>query len=214
MSRHIVCRKLVMAWLALGAAWLVAPRCFVVSASQLQEQQQSQQTPPPPPAPPQNSQPASQQTPQIDQLPVKRRKVWTNDDVVSLRTPTDNYLVEKEAREAAEAEAAAKSAAQPKSIVEAPAEIKLPTSIEETQLLIKNKEQDITDAQTSLVSLNAELATVPEEQKKAKQKEIEIVAAELDRARNELKVLQSHLVELHKPPASQPPAAPPPPPPN
>jgi hypothetical protein len=208
MSLLMLCRKLGVVLPALGAFLLVAPSWFVVSADLPQEQQQSQ----PPPA--QNSQPASQQTSPSDPPAAKQRKVWTNDDVVLLRTPADNYLVEKEARGAAEAEAAAKSAAQPKAGGEAPPEIKLPTSIEETQLLIKNKEQDITDDQATLVSLNTELANAPDERKKAKQKEIVIVAAELDRAQNELKALQDHLVQLHKPPASESTAAPPPPPPN
>jgi hypothetical protein len=214
MSLLMLCRKLGMVLPALGAFLLVAPSWFVVSADLPQEQQQSQPPPPPPPTPAQNSQPASQQTSPSDPPAAKQRKVWTNDEVVLLRTPADNYLVEKEARGAAEAEAAAKSAAQPKAGGEAPSEIKLPTSIEETQLLIKNKEQDIIDDQATLVSLNTELANAPEERKKAKQKEIVIVAAELDRAQNELKALQDHLVELHKPPASESTAAPPPPPPN
>jgi hypothetical protein len=200
--------------LAFAGGLMAIPSHCMARGVQQQEQQQSQQTPPPPPAPPQNSQPASQQAPPTDQPIGKHRKVWTNDDVVLLRTPADNYLAEKEAKEATEAEAAAKLAAQPKAAKEVPLEINLPTSIEETQLLIKNKEQDISDDQATLASLNAELATAAEEQKKAKQKEIEIVAAELDRAQNELKALQDHLVELHTPPASQAPAAPPPPPPN
>jgi hypothetical protein len=208
MSLLMLCRKLGVVLPALGAFFLVAPSWFVVSADLPQEQQQSQ----PPPA--QNSQPASQQTSPSDPPAAKQRKVWTNDDVVLLRTPADNYLVEKEARGAAEAEAAAKSAAQPKAGGEAPPEIKLPTSIEETQLLIKNKEQDITDDQATLVSLNTELANEPDERKKAKQKEIVIVASELDRAQNELKALQDRLVQLHKPPASVSTAAPPPPPPH
>lgn len=210
----MISRRLGILLLALGALPLLTQSKCLASVEQEQEQQQSQQTPPPPPAPPQNSQPASQQALPTDQAAGKHRKVWTNDDVVLLRTPADNYLAEKEAKEATKAEAAAKLAAQPKAAKEVPLEINLPTSIEETQLLIKNKEQDISDDQATLASLNAELATAAEEQKKAKQKEIEIVAAELDRAQNEHKALQDHLVELHRPPASQTPTAPPPPPPN
>jgi hypothetical protein len=214
MSRLLYCRNFGMCSLALGALLLVAPGGFVVSAAPREKQQQSQPPPPPPPTPAQNPQPSAQPTLPSDTPVAKQRKVWTNDDVVQLRTPADNYLAEKEAREAAEAEAAAKSAAQPKTTKETPAETKLPTSIEETQLLIKNKEQDISDDQAALTTLNQELPNVPEEQKKAKEKEIGIVAAELDRARNELKALQAHLVELHRPPASESTAAPPPPPPN
>jgi hypothetical protein len=206
----MVCRKYKRAALTLGAILFGIPGCFLVNDAQGQEQQQS---PPPPPA--QNEQPALPETPLPDLSLIKRRKIWTNDEVILLRTPADDYLAEKEARKAAEAEAAARSAAQPKTSKEAPPEGKLPTTIEETQLLIKNKEQDISDDQASLVGLNTELANVPDEQKKAKQREIEIVAAELDRARNELKALQEHLVDLHKPAASKSSVEPPPPtPPN
>jgi hypothetical protein len=210
MSRLIDRRILGMASLALGAFLPVAPSWLVVCAAQLDEQQQSQQPPPPP----QNPEPASPPAPLPDAPVGKQRKIWTNDDLVLLRTPADNYVVEKEAREAAEAAEAvarANSAAQPMTAKEAPLEIKLSSSIEETQLLLKNKEQDISDVQAALVSLNTELVNLSDEPKKAKQKEIEIVAAELDRARNELKALQEHLVELQKPPASESTAAPPPP---
>ena len=209
MSRLMHRQILGMASLALGAFLLATPSWFVVSAAQLDQQQQSQQPPPPP----QNSEPTPQQALPPDPPAAKHRKIWTNDDVVLLRTPADNYLVEKEARQAAGAEAAAKSPAQAKAAKETSLEIKLPSSIEETQLLLKNKEQDISDDQAALVSLNTELANLSDEPKKAKQKEIGIVAAELDRARNELKALQERLVELHQPPASESTAAPPPPPP-
>ena len=214
MSRPKVCRRYRRAALTLGAILFGIPGCFLVNDAQGQEQQQS---PPPPPSPtsPPSSRPASDPEPPIGALPVKRRKVWTNDEVILLRTPADDYLAEKEAKEAAAAKAAVRSAAQPKASKEAPPEGKFPTTIEETQLLIKNKEQDITDDQASLVGLNTELTNAPDEQKKAKQREIEIVAAELDRARNELKALQDHLVDLHKPPAGKSPTEPPPaPPPN
>jgi predicted component of viral defense system (DUF524 family) len=145
-----------------------------------------------------------------DQPAGKQRKVWTNDELILLRTAADNYLEEKEARAASEAEAAAKLAAQPKASKDTPLEISLPTSIEETQLMIKNKKRDISDAQAVLASLNAELASVPEEQKKAKEKEINIVTGELDRAQSELKELQDHLLQLQKPPVSETPAPPPP----
>jgi len=197
----MLCRKLRMYSLALGAL-LVASGWLVVLAAPQPDQQQSQPPPPPPPTPAQNPQSSAPQASASDPHVAKQRKVWTNDDVVQLRTPADNYVAEKEARESAEAEAAAKSAAHPKAGGNATPETQLPTSIEETQLLIKNKEQDISDDQAALATLNQELASVPEEQKKAKQKQIEIVAAELDRARSELKTLQDHLVALHKQPAT------------
>lgn len=213
MKRITISREFRISSLTLCALALAAQGSCAASF----KQQQSQQSPPPSsPTPPPSSHPASEPVPSIGDLPVKRRKVWTNDDVVTLRTPADNYLVEKEAedaakaKEAANAKAATKVAAKPGASKEAASQTKLPSSIEETQLLIKNKEQDISDDQATLGGLNAELATAPEEQLKAKQKEIEIVTEELDRAKNELIVLQDHLAELQKPPANVILAPPPP----
>lgn len=211
MSCLTIFRKLGKLAIVLGALLLFAQSKCLASIEELQEQRQSQQTPPPPSAPPQSSQPASQQAPPNDQSSVKHRKVWTNDDLILLRTPADIYLAEKEAREAAEAEAAAKLADQPQASTDAPLETSLPSSIEETQLMIKNTQQDIIDAQAVLASLNAELPSVPEEQKKAKEKEIAIVTGELNRAQNQLNAMQDHLADLQKPPASETQAAPPPP---
>jgi hypothetical protein len=211
MSRLMISRKLGILSFVLGVLLFFVHSKCLASVEQQQEQQQSQQTPPPPSAPPQNSQPAFPQARPGDQPAGKHRKIWTNDDLILLRTPADIYLAEKEAREAAEAEAAAKLADQPQASKDAPLETIFPSSIEETQLMIKNTQQDIIDAQAVLASLNAELASVPEEQKKAKEKEIAIVTGELNRAQNQLKAMQDHLADLQKPPASETQAAPPPP---
>lgn len=213
MKRITISRELRIPSLTLCALALAAQGSCATSFKQQQPQK------PPPsssPTPPSSSHPASEPVPSVGELPVKRRKVWTNDDVVTLRTPADEYLVEKEeedaakAKEAANAKAAAtKVGAKPGASKDAALQTKLPSSIEETRLLIKNKEQDISDDQTTLDGLNGELAAASEEQLKAKQKEIEIVADELGRAKIELRVLQDHLAELQKPAANVT-AAPPP----
>jgi hypothetical protein len=184
------------------------------SAGYQNEQQPSrvQQRPPATPEPAQNSRPAPQQTQQPDQPTSKQRKIWTNEDLVLLRTPADIYLLEKEAREALEAEAAAKLAAEQESHKAAPVEFKLPASIEETQLLIKDREEIITDALAKLTRLNFEIADTPDELREAKQKEIDTAASDLDRDHKELKALQDHLVELQKLPAGEAPPTPQPPP--
>lgn len=142
----------------------------------------------------------------------KKKKVWTNDDVVSLRTPADNYLVEKDAQEAAAAQAAAKEAADSKLPKEADPTIKLPPSIEETQKLVKDKEQQLNDEQSALERLIRELPDAPDDQKSAMQKEIDRVAADVPRVRSELKLLQNHLEKLTKAQLHEAPAPPPIPP--
>jgi chromosome segregation ATPase len=176
------------------------------------QQEQAQQQPPPTPATAQNSQPGAPQASPAEQSTAKQRKIWTNEDLVLLRTPADIYLLEKEEREAAEAEAAAKLAAEQESHQGARLEFKLPATIEETQQLIKDKEAEISDTRAKRATLTTEMQTVTDEQREAKQTEINIVAAQMELARNELKALQDHLVELQKLPASEAPATPQPPP--
>lgn len=205
-SKHFNSRSL--AYLALAGVVVLTPSKGFASATPQQEQQQSQ------PPPQQNPQPSSQQPTTTAQQAPKQRKVWTNEDLILLRTPADIYLLEKEAREAAEAEAA-KIAAEAKPVTEAPLEIKLPASIEETQLLLKNKEQEIADKQAALASLKDELPNTAPEQKTAKQKEIDVLSADLETAEKERKALQDNLERLNKPPgASTPPTISTPPPPN
>jgi hypothetical protein len=225
MNPHKPLRKLVVSSLCLAAALLSAQLKCDASPAQQQEQQQSQsqQQPPPPPAPAQNAQPASSPTPQINELPVKRRKVWTNDEVVTLRTPTDNYLAEKEAKQAADAEAAAKEAAiraAIKSEKDQPLDIKLPATPEETEIMLKNTQEDVQEETVVLEKLHNELLDAPLEQQAGKQKEIDHLTANIEILRRDVKALQEHLQTLRgksaekKPPAApEAPSAPPTPPP-
>jgi hypothetical protein len=212
-------QKLCASGLALGAALLLAPlRCGATIAQQ-QEQQQSQSQPPPPPpspTPPPSTQPAvSDPKPPIGELPVKRRKVWTNDEVVVLRTPADNYQVEKEAKGAAEAEAAAKEAARKaaaKPEKEPPLDIKLPATPEETQKMLKSTQEDIQEETVILNKLLKELLDAPPEEQVEKQKEINRLTTSLETLRRNVKALQDHLQSFsEKPRGENPPAAPPPP---
>lgn len=146
----------------------------------------------------------------------KTGKVWTNDDVVSLRTPADIYILEKEAQEEAAAKAAAeKAAAQEAGATGAakPGEtsVALPATVEETQKLIKDKQEQISDEQSNLDRMSKELPDAPEDQKPAMQKEIDRMAADLPKAQNDLKQLTDHLEKLNNAQAQQaPPAATPP----
>jgi hypothetical protein len=201
----------------LGLALFLFPSAFAPSGPRQQEQSSSQQQQ-------QSSQNQQQSTPSEQnaqqqtnpqpspQTEPKRKKVWTNDDVVSLRTPADTYQVEKEAREAAEAEQAAKDAAEAKLIKEAGLEMKLPSTVEETQKLIKAKESQITDDQNALDRYIVELPNEPADRRDKMEEEIKRIKAELPKEQLALKVLQNHLQKLTKAQLSQPPepAAPPP----
>jgi hypothetical protein len=207
--------------LALSAVLFLAEmKCQATLARQQGEQQsQSQQPPPPPPppspTPPPSSQPASEQAPLIEQLPLKRRKVWTNDDVVTLRSPADNYVAEKEAQEAADAQAAAKEAAiraAIKSEKPEPRDIKLPATPEETEKILKSAQDDIQEETVVLDKLHKELLDAPKEQREGKQKEIDHLTASIEVLRREAQALQDHLQTLRRNvPEKNPPASPEPP---
>ncbi len=190
----------------LGAALLSAPLANPAALRQHQQQQSSQSPPP------QSTQPEPQQSSQSQQPTPKPRKIWTNEDVVLLRTPADVYQAEKEAREVAEAETEAKEASHARLIKDAGSTIKVPATVEEAQRMIKAKEGQISDAESGIERMNNELPSTPEDQKAAVQKEIDRVTADLQKNRVELGVLQNHLQKLHKTPATQSSPAPPQPP--
>jgi DNA repair exonuclease SbcCD ATPase subunit len=214
-------QKLGASGLALGAALLLAQLRCEAAITQQQEQQQSQsqqQPPPPPPSPtsPPSSQPAPDPAAPIGALPVKRRKVWTNDEVEVLRTPADSYQVEKEAKQAADAEVAAKEAAHKaagKSEKEPPLDIKLPATPEETKKMLKSALDDIQEETVVQNKLQKELLDAPAAQQADKQKEIDRLNASLETLRRNVKALQDHLQTFpEKPQGENPPAATRPPP--
>jgi hypothetical protein len=193
-------RKFGILFFALSAtlSWFQR-RCdaAVQQSGEQQSQQQQQQSPPPPPT--NSSAPAPPANP--DQPAVKQKKVWTNDDVVGLRTPADTYQVEKEQKEAADAAAAAKEAAiraAAKSDKEITPDVKLPATAEETQTMIKDTEGEIAEGTVVLDKMRTELQNASEEQKTDKQKQIDRVTANVEKQRTNLKALQDHLQALNQ----------------
>jgi hypothetical protein len=167
---------------------------------------QDPETPPLSPAAAQESQP--QPPPPIVtldlQLPLtKTKKVWTNDDVESARSPMDQYLVDKEAREAADAaQAAADAIASEKAM----AGLKTPATVEETQRAIEDTQQDINDQNGALDRLNKELESAPDVQKAGIQREIDRHTIGVQTSQQDLKVLQDHLRQLNRKSSSENPA--------
>ena len=203
--------------LALGVAFLFPQmKCAAWPLLQQEEQQsQSQQQTPPPPsaAPAPSPQPAPDPAPAIGALPVKRRKVWMNDDVVELRTPADNYQAEKEATEASAKQAALQAAA--KSGKQLARDTKLPATEEETEKKLKETQMYIQVENDALDKLNKELPNTPTDQQAQKLEDIDRVNRLLETSQRDLKALQEHLQTFHeKPQTETPPAAPQPPPPG
>jgi hypothetical protein len=177
--------------LNLGVIVFLAPRAVFPAVGQTQQEQSAQtQRPQQSAQQPSDSQPAQQEQ-------AKHKKVWTNDDVVSLRTPADVYLAEKEAQEAA-AEAAAQEVAKAKLVAGAGPAEKLPATVDETRKLIAAKERHIADDQQALDRYTVELPNEPAERKDRMQEEIKRITGGLPKERSELKVLQEHLEKLTK----------------
>jgi hypothetical protein len=201
-----------------GAAFLVLGLAFLFTQmkcaagpllQQEQQQSQSQQQTPPPPTPPENAQPAPQPTSPA----AKQKKVWTEEDVISLRTPADNYQVEKEAKEAAAKEAALRAAAKP--LKQPTLDPKLPATAEETEKKLKETQLYIQEETDALDKLHKDLQDVPTEQQAQKQEEIDRVNRLLEASQRDLKALQEHLQTFQeKPQGEAPPVAPQPPPPG
>jgi len=210
-SRHF--RKSGVTLFLLICAIFAGQKC-AAAAWFWQEQQQSQSGQQPPA---QSSQSPTQPTPTGEQPVVKQKKVWTEDEVILLRTPADTYQVKKEAKEAADAKTAAQEAArraQEKSGKQ-PATIKLPETIEDTEKKLKDTQQHIQAQSDQLDSLQAELLSAPDDQQAGKQKQIDQLIANMEALKLERKVLQDHLQKLQektKPETPAPATAPPPPP--
>ncbi|MGA2095577.1 MAG: hypothetical protein ABSH39_04705 [Candidatus Acidiferrum sp.] len=207
---------------AFAVCWAVlvfCGRCEAFGVQQTDQSQSQSQPPPPPPAaapaPPQDSQPSATPAPTTEQPTVKKKKVWTNDEVITLRTPADQYQVDKEAKEAAEAAAAAKEAAiraAAKSEQQPPLDFKLPDTAEETEKMLKDTQDDMLEVTVVRDKMVKELPDFPEEQQPAKQKEIDRLTETLVTLRRNSRALQDHLQtfkpkpETVNPPAAQPPA--------
>jgi hypothetical protein len=183
----------------LFAGWSPSAYAQEQQTREAQQQTSEPQKSPQPPQPPDPSAP-------------KPKKVWTNDDVISLRSPADTYRAEKEAQEAADAEAAVKKAELARQIKEAGLTIKLPPTPEETEQLIKDKEEQIKDFQERLNQLNHDLPDAPAQRKAATQEQIEALTSNVQKDQLERKVLEDHLKDLTKGKPGKPPTAPPPPP--
>ena len=166
--------------------------------------QQTSQAQQQPPEQQKNPQPSSQP---LGPSAPKRTKVWTNDDMPALRTPADVYLEEKEIQKAAAAEAANKRAELEKQIKQAGLTVDLPPTSEETQRVIKSKQERLQELKDHLAVLTQGLLDAPEGQKVTDQKQIEEFTGESQRLQLELKVLEDHLQSLAKTaPSEQPPA--------
>jgi len=147
----------------------------------------------------------------VADLPLtKPKKVWTNDDVVTLRSPADVYLAEKEAEQAAEAAEAAKRAQFEQQVKQAGLNVDLPPTAEDTQRAIDEREAQVQDLKVRIDRLNQELPDAPEARKPGMHKDLATFGKDLNRLQMEIRLLRYHLQDLPKPKQNEPSPAPPP----
>jgi predicted component of viral defense system (DUF524 family) len=124
----------------------------------------------------------------------KPQKIWTEDDVATLRAPADDYLAQKAAQ--AQGDASAKLHGEASPVGHSSPQTKLPNSLEEVERVIGDSLEDIRDQKNTLARLSKELHEIPEDQRAERIKEIERRTAVLEESQKELKALQDRRDDL------------------
>ena len=153
--------------------------------------------------------------PKTDPAKPKAKKVWTNDDVTTLRRPSDDYeeAKRKQAEEAAKAAQAKEKAAPGEAAVPKPMsreERILPKTLEEAEKRVAGKAYEIGQEQEYIERLRSELAeATTDAARAAHQKRIDAALALLEESQAELKLIDTRLQEFRaNPPAPAETAAP------
>jgi hypothetical protein len=162
----------------------------------------------------QESAPSAQAANQRKPAPTPR-KVWTDDDVTSLRSPADIHVREKE-EQAAEAAvrqtATAKPAADPKPTRPGgPPALSNPKTLEDADKMIAWENRDVEAQQEFVDRLQKEINEAPADQKERLQKLLQERAQILADLRKEQQKLVAQRKELEKKAADNIAAAAPPP---
>jgi hypothetical protein len=135
--------------------------------------------------------------------PRKTHKVWTNDEMNSLRSPADTYAQEKEAQAAAAASAKAapanKQPAPASPPQGGPPALANPRTADEADKMIAWENRDIAAQEEMVTSLRKELLEAPPERTEALQKVLQERLQVLAETRNEAEALKAKKKDLQKP---------------
>jgi hypothetical protein len=134
--------------------------------------------------------------PQSSRPAAHKVKVWTNEELISTRTPADNYVFQKEAQ-AVEARDAAFN-----NIISCFAFRQAEGNTEETQKEIDATLQSISDSEDAVAQTRKALRAAPDNLRLRNQMELAQRTSELNQARERLWKLQQHLQELGAQPAA------------
>jgi hypothetical protein len=145
------------------------------------------------PAPAKDSSPAA-----------KKHKVWTDDEVSTLRTPEDNYVEQQQAAEAAAAAAAAAAAQQAKStpksekhVGAAPA-LSNPKSPEDADRMIAWENRDVDAQQEFIDKVRTQVEQATPETREALEKDLAKHIKMLENTKKERDALVTQKKELEK----------------
>jgi hypothetical protein len=128
-------------------------------------------------------------------------KVWTNDDVSSVRSPADSYVDAKYTQAAGTDGSKQPAAAKPAKHVAAPA-LSNPKSVDDADKMIAWEKRDV-DAQTEYVELvKKQIEEAPPEDKERLKKVLQERIQILADTRGEMETLGQQKKELQKKPAA------------
>jgi len=143
------------------------------------------------------------QAPARDASAPKKHKIWTDDEVSTLRTPADDYVEQKQAAESAAAAAAAAVAEQAKSKpksekIVAPPRLSNPKSPEDADRMIAWENRDV-DAQTEYVDkLRTQLEQASPEEREQLEKKLTQRIQIVEDTKKERDALVAQKKELEK----------------
>jgi hypothetical protein len=155
------------------------------------------QSTPPPAAEPRGASPPSPRSVHAHSL-----KIWTNEDLISTRTPADIYIFAKEAKVAAD------QAAVFQTLTSCFAPNQPEVTVEDTQKAINETTQSIGEADNGIAQAKRQLAEDPEGLKTRDQAELNRRTAERNRLLEQLHTLQDRLQQMAPTPPSEKPSAP------
>jgi hypothetical protein len=188
-------RRLTIAILVVAAGFAAAPG--LASAQEMA------------PAP----QPAASEKPESKPGPRKVHKVWTNDDLGSVRSPADTYTAQKEAQASTTPPAAKPATSNDKPAPATPHSggppaLSNPKSVSEADSMIAWEGRDLEAQQGTIAELQKQLDAAPPEQREALQKSLQQRMQILGETQKELEALQAKKEALQNPPSAGSNAAP------
>jgi hypothetical protein len=136
----------------------------------------------------------------------KIHKTWTDDDIRSLRTPSDQYEESANPKKSTSASPApekpASGGATPSQQNAETSGLKVPDNAEAVEQLIQTTEEDIRRKQSVLEKAFADMASAESDLEKSELKTtVEVSKVDLDVSNNDLKLLQARLAQLKSNPS-------------